>query len=79
MQFTLAIHGAAPDLAAISRELATLDPAALVDIDVHGKAVRIATSATEAELRSSLRRAGMPAAPHDLTQLPSECCGGCGG
>jgi hypothetical protein len=79
MQFTLRIHGEAPDLAAISRELATLDPAALVDIDARGQAVRIATSATEIELRGSLRRAGVTTAPHDLTQLPSECCGGCGG
>ena len=79
MQFTLPIHGAAPDLAALSRELATLDPAAMVDIDLHGQALRIATSATETELHACLLQAGMPAAPHELVRLPSECCGGCGG
>lgn len=79
MQFSLRIHDHTPDMAAIERELAILDPAALVDIDARGQAVRIATSATETELRNCLELAGMPAELHDLTQLPSECCGGCGG
>ena len=77
MQFILHA-GAAPDLAAIEQAIADLDPAVVLDTDSSGRAVRISTAVTEAELLDCLQRAGVGGAPL-LTRVPSECCGGCGG
>ena len=77
MQFILHA-GEAPDLAALEQAIADLDPAVLLDADSTGRAVRISTAVTEAELLECLQRAGVPCAPL-LTRVPSECCGGCGG
>ena len=79
MQFALRTAGGAADLAAIERELVALDPAALLDLDASGRGVRISTAATWRELLDCLRMAGAAADDEDLAQLPSECCGGCGG
>ena len=79
MQFALHTAGATPDLAAIERELSVLDPAVLLDFDAAGQTVRISTSATPGELLAGVQRAGLAANADDLMQLPSECCGGCGG
>ena len=66
-----------PDLDRIGRELAALDPAALLDFDASGPAVRISTWATAHELLAGLHGAGNPARPGDLQQPPSVWCGGC--
>ena len=79
MQFALRTAGAAPDVTAIERELAALDPAVLLDFDPGRHTVRISTSATPGELLAGVQRAGIAANADDLVQLPSECCGGCGG
>lgn len=79
MQFTLRLTGPAPDLAAIEREIGALDAAALLDLDGSGQAIRISTLATGHELLACLQRAGVAAHADDITRLPSQCCGGCGG
>ena len=79
MEFALRTTGHAPDLAAIEREIAELDPAVLLDLDASGRTVRISTSASNDELLACLQRAGIAAGPDDVIQLPSVCCGGCGG
>ena len=79
MEFALRTTGRAPDLAAIEREIAALDPAVLLDFDASGSTIRISTSATDAELLACLQRAGVQADADDVTRLPSVCCGGCGG
>jgi hypothetical protein len=79
MQFVLDTTGQAPDLAAIEAVVRALDPAALVDLDGNTHSVRIATTLTGGELRTQLRSAGVPAEGAQLVQLPSDCCGGCGG
>lgn len=68
----------APDVATLQQALHALDPAALVDLEPGGGAVRIATCLTDGELARVVRQAGngMLSAPE---RLPSECCGGCGG
>jgi hypothetical protein len=78
MQYTLHA-GDSPDLAAIEQAIATLDPAALLDLDGRVRAVRISTVATERELVDCLQQAGIAVAADQLLRLPSECCGGCGG
>ncbi len=79
MEFAFRTTGRAPDLAAIEREIAALDPAVLLDFDASENTVRISTSATDGELLACLRRAGLSADADDVTRLPSVCCGGCGG
>lgn len=79
MEFSLRIAGRVPDLVAVGRELAAVDPSALFDLAAGGRAVRISTLATEQELLDCLRAAGVDAATDDITRLPSVCCGGCGG
>ena len=77
MEHVFRIAGSVPDLDRIGRELAALDPAALLDFDASGPAVRISTWATAHELLACLNGAGIPARPGDLEQQPSVCCGGC--
>ena len=79
MHFTLRTSVDAPDLTAIERELSMIDPAAMLDLAASGQAMRIWTLATGDELLECLRQSGLAAEAGDLVQLPSECCGGCGG
>ena len=44
MEYTIRTAGPAPELDLIERELAALDPAALLDLDSSGSAVRISTT-----------------------------------
>ena len=78
MQYTLCTDSA-PDITAIGRAIAELDPAAVLDFDVRASMVRISSVATETELLDCLRQAGVSAAAGQFVRLPSECCGGCGG
>ena len=68
-----------PDLAAIGQAIAALDPAMLLDLDASGRTLRLSTCATRDELLACLDAAGVADADRGLVQLPSECCGGCGG
>lgn len=79
MQFVLDTTGQSPDLAVIEGVVRALDPAALVDLDRDTHSVRIATTLTSGELHTQLHAAGVPAEAARLVQLPSDCCGGCGG
>lgn len=79
MQFSLNTQSRHVDPLAIERGLLALDPAALMDMDAGSHTVRISTSATRNELLAFLGPMGLADNPADLVQLPSECCGGCGG
>lgn len=79
MEFSLRIAGQSPDLASVGRELTAVDPSALFDLAANGQSLRISTLATGQELLGCLRAAGVEATLDDITQLPSVCCGGCGG
>lgn len=68
-----------PDLPRLEAAVQAVDPAALLDLDPAGDALRIATWMTPDELGSTLADAGLALADDALVQLPSECCGGCGG
>ncbi len=70
---------AMPDVSPLDRAIVELDPAAVVDLDVDGRTIRMATVLTRAELLACLAGAGMPADGARLRQLPSVCCGGCSG
>ena len=79
MQFKIRIDGSTPDVDAIEQAVRTMDAAALVDIDPTGRTLRVAASMDAANLLGLIHQAGYPVAQDQLEQLPSECCGGCGG
>ena len=78
IQYTLDA-AASTDLAAIEHAIATLDPSALLDHDASRHTIRISTLATKDELLNCLQDAGATEPTRHLAQLPSDCCGGCGG
>ncbi|WP_024888874.1 hypothetical protein [Luteimonas huabeiensis] len=79
MQFDIHLDTAPLDLEPIALQLQALDPAALVDIDPATGALRVSTYAGEVEIALALARAGHRVAADRIVQLPSVCCGGCGG
>ncbi len=79
MQFKIRIDGSMPDVGAIEQTIRTIDPSALVDIDPTGKTLRVAASMDAAHLLGLMHQAGYPVVQDQLEQVPSECCGGCGG
>jgi hypothetical protein len=79
MRFLIRTGPAAPDVAALERALQAHDPAALVDLQPGGDAVRLSTWLSEGEIALAMQEAGYPALSSRLERLPSECCGGCGG
>lgn len=54
-----------------------VDPAAIADRA--GPLLRVATCLSHSELEALCGEAGIALGEGDLEQLPSECCGGCGG
>lgn len=79
MQFKLNSSGPLPTADAIAQAIDAVDPASIVDLDPGSGALRISTSVGEAELGSILLQAGYALSPGQLEQIPSQCCGGCGG
>ena len=68
-----------PDLDAINDALTGVDPSAMADIDPVDASLRIAAELGSPELLALLARAGYPADWKQLEQVPSVCCGACGG
>ena len=79
MQFRVTLSGPAPDLGVLEQALLDSDPSALVDIEPISRVLRIATVLDHSSLRTALDRGGLPLGAAQLEQVPSECCGGCGG
>lgn len=64
---------------AIEAAILAIDPAATVSIDPGAGRLRVSSWFELAELLDLLRHAGSPVPASQVTQLPSICCGGCGG
>ena len=79
MEFHVRLTHAIADFAAVEDAIHTFDPAAQIDIDKPGENLRVAASMEAFELVSLLDRMGYPVNPSQVVQLPSICCGGCGG
>jgi hypothetical protein len=79
MEFHIKILGARPDLGAISAALLGVDPMAMADLDSAGATLRVAAELSSPELLSLLTRSGYPVDWRQLEQVPSVCCGACGG
>jgi hypothetical protein len=79
MQFKLPLDRPIPDLHRLQSLVRDEDPAALIGLDRAGATLRIASSLRRHELCVLLERAGYPVQSNALLDVPSECCGGCGG
>jgi len=79
MQYLIHISQRAPDLATITNLLSANDAAAVADFDAASNAIRVSTSLHSDDLASLLDQAGCRVLPGQIQQLPSTCCGGCGG
>lgn len=79
MEFKIEITGPAPDARVIEDAIRAVDPAALVDIDPDGQALRVAALVATHELVELITQAGYHVDPAQVRQLPSTCCGGCSG
>ncbi len=79
MEFHVDGLPAAVDIAAITDAINTMDPAAQVDIDPATGALRVSAAISAAELTTAISSSGQPTDGVLVMQLPSTCCGGCGG
>ena len=79
MEYHIRLTSPPADLGRIEAEVQAIDPAAQIDVDKSKQHLRVAAHVEAAELVCVLARAGYPVLAHDVVQLPSICCGGCGG
>lgn len=79
MEFHVDGLSAAADVAAITDAINNVDPAALVDIDPSTGALRVNASMSADDLTAAIGSAGQEVGGLLVMQLPSTCCGGCGG
>ncbi len=75
------VDGLAPaaDMAAITDAIQNIDPAALVDIDQSTGALRVNAAMSVDDLTTAIGSAGQQPDGLLVMQMPSNCCGGCGG
>jgi hypothetical protein len=79
MEFIIKTNGVQPDLGAINDALVMIDPMALADTDTGGSNLLVSAQLGSADLLALLAQAGYPVDWRRLEQVPSVCCGACGG
>ena len=79
MEYHIRLAQPLADIRHIEAALQAIDPAAQVDMDKPKAHLRVAASIDPPELMRALDEAGFAVLPHQILQLPSICCGGCGG
>ncbi|HUH54903.1 hypothetical protein ASD22_02385 [Rhodanobacter sp. Root480] len=79
MEFHIAITDTRPQLEAVEDAMFDVDSNALVDLDPSGSTLRISSFVTIEDLIDVMQRTGWTIAPDQVVQLPTICCGGCGG
>lgn len=79
MEFHIKTEGVRPNLDAINEALAGVDPMAVADIDPGDTSLRVAVELSSPELIALLTRIGYPVDWRQLEEVPSVCCGACGG
>lgn len=79
MEYHVKLSHPVADICVIEDAIQAFDPAAQVDIDKPNQTLRVAGYLEATELVSLLNRNGCPVDPQQVVQLPSMCCGGCGG
>ena len=79
MEFHIKTMGVRPNLDAINDALLEIDPMAVADVDPGNSSLRVAVELSSPELIALLVRAGYPIDWKQLEEVPSVCCGACGG
>lgn len=79
MQYVIALPAAASDSGRFAELIAAEDPGAVLDRAPDAPTLRLSTCLTPGELHALATSSGMPIGAESIVQLPSECCGGCGG
>lgn len=79
MEFHIALTDTSPAPGVIQDALFDMDPGVVVDLDMSGLVMRISSIVGTPDLVQVLRQTGWEVAPKQIVQLPSICCGGCGG
>jgi hypothetical protein len=79
MHFKLETTRPVTDLRRLEDALLAVDPAALVDIDCAGVNLRVASILGADELCRLATDAGVAVERNRIVDVPSDCCGGCGG
>lgn len=79
MEYHIDMSGAKPDLRAIEDALYDLDPAVVVAMGRDGSTLKIATYIPMTDLLGLMQQAGSQVELQQVVELPSICCGGCGG
>ena len=79
MEFHVDGLAATADVPAITDAINNIDPAAQVDIDPATGALRVSAAVSADELTTAIGTAGQDVGSLLVMQLPSTCCGGCGG
>ena len=77
MEFRIRLAAQTPDVAAINDVLQSVDATAYVDIDPVDHSLRVTAWLEGADITSLLTNSGH--CVREIRQLPSICCGGCGG
>lgn len=78
MEFHIVSADMPANLDAIQAILSDVDPLAVVDLDRAG-VLRVSAETSAAGLVELLQRAGHPVRPSQVLEVPSFCCGSCGG
>lgn len=68
-----------PDVAVLEAAMAAIDPSSVLDFDASSSTLRVSTLLDPAQVAQTLSAAGLPVDTGQVTRVPSECCGGCGG
>ena len=71
--------GPLPAPAALEPALRAADPAAVYDVSLDGRQLRVSSALDEQELCLLLGHLGCPVTARDIIRRPSTCCGGCSG
>lgn len=79
MQYEVAGPDPLPNAESLEKLLHAIDPAAMVDDDPRTGGLRVSSAIGAAELARTLENGGFPTLYFNIRQLPSDCCGGCGG
>lgn len=79
MEFHIKTLDTKPDLDAINDALLGIDPLAVADLDPVDASLRVSVALSSPELLALLTQAGYPVNWKQLEQVPSVCCGACGG
>lgn len=77
MEFRVQLAASTPDITVINEVLQAVDATAYVDIDPVDQSLRVTAWLEGADITSLLANSGF--AVREIRQLPSICCGGCGG